>query len=134
VPVTTSPFNASRKPRSNPEPQIDRRENAAKAHRSAAEHHGKGHHAKGEEQAHSKAAFTVEESATEAISLRPGLTTGPFYWIFSKSDGRKDTLDNCHWQATGHPAAFGIVLLYAAQWMAFDSVTFDWNAVATLAV
>jgi low affinity Fe/Cu permease len=44
-----------------------------------------------------------------------------------------------HWttaigQATGHPAAFGIVLLYAALWMAFDSVTFDWNAVATLAV
>jgi low affinity Fe/Cu permease len=44
-----------------------------------------------------------------------------------------------HWttavgQATGHPAAFAVVLLYALLWLAFDAVTFDWNAVATLAV
>jgi hypothetical protein len=44
-----------------------------------------------------------------------------------------------HWtttigQATGHPAAFGVVLLYALGWLVFDPVSFDWNAVATLAV
>ena len=44
-----------------------------------------------------------------------------------------------HWtttigQATGHPAAFGVVLLYALLWLIFDAVTFDWNAVATLGV
>ena len=44
-----------------------------------------------------------------------------------------------HWtttigQATGHPAAFGVVLLYALLWLVFDAVTFDWNAVATLGV
>lgn len=44
-----------------------------------------------------------------------------------------------HWttaigQATGHPAAFAVVLLYALLWLAFDAATFDWNAVATLAV
>ena len=44
-----------------------------------------------------------------------------------------------HWtttigQATGHPAAFGIVILYALLWLAFDAASFDWNAVATLAV
>jgi hypothetical protein len=37
-------------------------------------------------------------------------------------------------QATGHPAAFGVVLLYALLWLVFDAVTFDWNAVATLGV
>jgi low affinity Fe/Cu permease len=44
-----------------------------------------------------------------------------------------------HWttaigQAAGHPAAFAVVLVYALLWLAFDSATFDWNAVATLAV
>ena len=44
-----------------------------------------------------------------------------------------------HWttyvgQAAGHPAAFLVVLLYAALWLAFDRASFDWNAVATLAV
>lgn len=44
-----------------------------------------------------------------------------------------------HWttgvgQAAGHPAAFIVVLLYAGAWIAFDRSTFDWNAVATLAV
>jgi len=44
-----------------------------------------------------------------------------------------------HWtttigQATGHPAAFGVVLLYALLWLVFDAVTFDWNAVATMGV
>jgi len=44
-----------------------------------------------------------------------------------------------HWsttigKATGHPAAFGVVLLYALLWLVFDAVTFDWNAVATLCV
>jgi low affinity Fe/Cu permease len=44
-----------------------------------------------------------------------------------------------HWttaigQAAGHPAAFAFVLLYAVLWLTFDAATFDWNAVATLAV
>jgi low affinity Fe/Cu permease len=44
-----------------------------------------------------------------------------------------------HWtthlgQAAGHPAAFVIVIVYAVLWLAFDRATFDWNAVATLAV
>ncbi len=44
-----------------------------------------------------------------------------------------------HWtthigQAAGHPAAFVIVILYAALWLIFSSATFKWNAVATLAV
>jgi low affinity Fe/Cu permease len=44
-----------------------------------------------------------------------------------------------HWttvigQAAGHPAAFGVVLSYAILWFAFDKSSFDWNAVATLAV
>jgi low affinity Fe/Cu permease len=44
-----------------------------------------------------------------------------------------------HWtthvgQAAGHPAAFVIVIVYAVLWLAFGRATFDWNAVATLAV
>ena len=44
-----------------------------------------------------------------------------------------------HWttrigQATGHPGAFAVVILYALLWRYFDRPTFDWNAVATLAV
>ena len=44
-----------------------------------------------------------------------------------------------HWttkigQAAGHPAAFVVVVLYALLWIVFDRATFDWNAVATLAV
>jgi low affinity Fe/Cu permease len=44
-----------------------------------------------------------------------------------------------HWtttigQAAGHPAAFAIVLIYALLWWTFSAGTFDWNAVATLAV
>jgi low affinity Fe/Cu permease len=44
-----------------------------------------------------------------------------------------------HWttivgQAAAHPAAFGVVLLYALLWLALDRTSFDWNAVATLAV
>jgi low affinity Fe/Cu permease len=37
-------------------------------------------------------------------------------------------------QAAGHPAAFGIVFVYAAIWLFFDRSHFDLNAVATLAV
>jgi low affinity Fe/Cu permease len=37
-------------------------------------------------------------------------------------------------QVTGHPAAFVVVLLYAALWLVFDRQHFDFNAVATLAV
>jgi low affinity Fe/Cu permease len=37
-------------------------------------------------------------------------------------------------QAAGHPAAFLIVLLYAVMWLTFSPTTFEWNAVATLAV
>jgi low affinity Fe/Cu permease len=32
-----------------------------------------------------------------------------------------------------HPAAFAIVLGYAATWLMFERYTFDWHAVATLA-
>ena len=44
-----------------------------------------------------------------------------------------------HWtthvgQAAGHPAAFVVVIVYALFWLSFDRATFDWNAVATLAV
>jgi low affinity Fe/Cu permease len=44
-----------------------------------------------------------------------------------------------HWttnigQAAGHPAAFLVVLLYAVLWLTFRPATFEWNAIATLAV
>jgi low affinity Fe/Cu permease len=44
-----------------------------------------------------------------------------------------------HWttligQAAGHPAAFLVVMVYAVLWLIFSSATFEWNAVATLAV
>jgi low affinity Fe/Cu permease len=44
-----------------------------------------------------------------------------------------------HWttdigQAAGHPAAFLIVIVYAIFWFGFSPQTFEWNAVATLAV
>lgn len=34
---------------------------------------------------------------------------------------------------TSRPAAFLIVISYAVAWLIFESVTFDWHAVATLA-
>ena len=37
-------------------------------------------------------------------------------------------------QAAGHPAAFLVVIVYSLLWLTFDRATFDWNAVATLAV
>jgi low affinity Fe/Cu permease len=37
-------------------------------------------------------------------------------------------------QAAGHPAAFLVVIVYALLWLLFDRESFDWNAVATLAV
>lgn len=44
-----------------------------------------------------------------------------------------------HWTtrvglATGHPAAFAVVIVYAGLWLYFSKGTFEWNAVATLAV
>lgn len=44
-----------------------------------------------------------------------------------------------HWtthvgQAAGHPAAFLVVMVYAMLWLTFSPATFEWNAVATLAV
>ena len=44
-----------------------------------------------------------------------------------------------HWtttvgQAAAHPSAFAIVLAYTVLWLTFSSGTFEWNAVATLAV
>lgn len=44
-----------------------------------------------------------------------------------------------HWtthigQAAGHPAAFLVVIVYAALWLVLSPATFEWNAVATLAV
>ena len=51
----------------------------------------------------------------------------------------RSDLPKRHWttragQAAGHPAAFIVVILYAGAWMVLDRATFDWNAVATLAV
>jgi low affinity Fe/Cu permease len=37
-------------------------------------------------------------------------------------------------QGEGHPAAFLVVLFYAVLWLAFSPATFEWNAVAMLAV
>ena len=37
-------------------------------------------------------------------------------------------------KAAGHLAAFLVVILYAVLWLAFSPATFEWNAVATLAV
>jgi hypothetical protein len=44
-----------------------------------------------------------------------------------------------HWttrlgQASAHPAAFAVVLIYALVWISFERRTFDFNAVATLVV
>ena len=44
-----------------------------------------------------------------------------------------------HWtthvgQAAGHPAAFVVVIVYGVLWLALSPRTFEWNAVATLAV
>ena len=55
--------------------------------------------------------------------------------IRSKADAR----ERSHWtttlgQASAHPAAFAVVLLYALAWFVFDRKTFDFNAVATLIV
>jgi low affinity Fe/Cu permease len=54
-------------------------------------------------------------------------------------DNRRHNLPKGHWttnvgQAAGHPAAFVVVVLYASAWIVVDRTTFDWNAVATLAV
>ena len=37
-------------------------------------------------------------------------------------------------QAAGHPVAFLVVIVYAVLWFIFSPATFEWNAVATLAV
>jgi low affinity Fe/Cu permease len=34
---------------------------------------------------------------------------------------------------TSYPAAFAVVVLYAAGWLIFSTDTFDWHAVATMA-
>lgn len=44
-----------------------------------------------------------------------------------------------HWttslgQAAGHPAAFAVVIAFGIAWIIHNPTTFDWNAVATLAV
>ncbi len=44
-----------------------------------------------------------------------------------------------HWtthvgQAAGHPAAFLVVMVYGVLWLTLGRASFDWNAVATLAV
>ena len=47
--------------------------------------------------------------------------------------------DYRHWttnvgKLAGHPAALGVVALYAGLWMWFAPATFEWNAIATLLV
>ena len=68
--------------------------------------------------------------------------------FFSSSGARAERQDEIapwpnhpkqHWtthvgQAAGHPAAFLVVIVYAVLWLTFSRATFDWNAVATLAV
>lgn len=44
-----------------------------------------------------------------------------------------------HWtthlgKVAGHPAAFLFVIVYAVLWLIFSPATFEWHAVATLAV
>jgi phosphoglycerol transferase MdoB-like AlkP superfamily enzyme len=36
-------------------------------------------------------------------------------------------------ELAAHPAAFGILLLYASLWFIFDRASLDWHAFATLA-
>jgi low affinity Fe/Cu permease len=65
--------------------------------------------------------------------------TGPDNTNNRCGDDPPTALAKKHWtthvgQAAGHPAAFVIVIAYALLWLAFDRATFDWNAVATLAV
>jgi low affinity Fe/Cu permease len=36
-------------------------------------------------------------------------------------------------EVTAHPAAFGLVLIYAGLWFTFSRPAFEWHAVATLA-
>jgi low affinity Fe/Cu permease len=36
-------------------------------------------------------------------------------------------------ELAAHPAAFGILLIYACLWLIFDRTTLDWHAFATLA-
>src|ERR1700761_1874488 len=57
----------------------------------------------------------------------------------SRMPSKTKPRDRRHWtttlgQASAHPAAFAVVLLYALAWFAFDRKTFDFNAVATLIV
>lgn len=65
--------------------------------------------------------------------LKARVEPGLFTFSLLNMDTKK------HWtttlgQAAGHPAAFAIVLLYAAFWLAFDRTSLDLNAIATLAV
>jgi low affinity Fe/Cu permease len=55
------------------------------------------------------------------------------------SSKQKHTERRRHWttslgQASAHPAAFAVVLVYALLWLIFDRETFDFNAVATVIV
>jgi low affinity Fe/Cu permease len=63
----------------------------------------------------------------------PGPRTGPE----DAADGAEPPRH--HWttdigQAAGHPAAFLVVVVYAVLWLTFSPHTFEWNAIATLAV
>jgi low affinity Fe/Cu permease len=77
----------------------------------------------------------VEKSATEVVSNEGRFDAGPFYLVeITSMEVRKKHWTTTVGQAAGHPAAFAIVLLYGVLWLTFDAATFDWNAVATLAV
>lgn len=65
---------------------------------------------------------------------RVRLPTRPLPELSANKEG-----ESFHWTSlvgrlSGHPAAFVIVLLYAAVWLFFDRQHFEFNAVATLAV
>jgi low affinity Fe/Cu permease len=44
-----------------------------------------------------------------------------------------------HWltrlgELAAHPAAFGVIAIYAVAWLIFSPVTFGWSAIASLAI
>jgi low affinity Fe/Cu permease len=88
---------------------------------------------------HPRARFVGERSLACAIRLeRYRSVTSLAVRMIHPKIARRD-VPKKHWttttgQAAGHPAAFVIVVIYAMAWLIFDRATFDWNAIATLAV
>ena len=58
----------------------------------------------------------------------------PQMWDADATSGKGIQWTSIVAQVTGHPAAFLIVIIFAAAWLIFDRTHFDFNAFATLAV